>query len=87
MWVINLQSNTRDDQYGGSTVRRARIILEIIHQIRKAVPKTFCVGIKLNSADHNSTQFEDTMAQISLFVDAGVDFLEISGGSYEDPTV
>jgi 2,4-dienoyl-CoA reductase-like NADH-dependent reductase (Old Yellow Enzyme family) len=87
MWVINLQSNTRDDQYGGSPERRARIILDIIHQIRKAVPKTFCVGIKLNSADRDSTEFEDTIAQISLFVDAGVDFLEISGGSYEDPTV
>jgi hypothetical protein len=27
------------------------------------------------------------MAQIRLFSDAGIDFLEISGGSYEDPTV
>lgn len=51
------------------------------------MPKTFCVGIKLNSADSSSGQFEDTMTQIGLFVDAGVDFLEISGGSYEDPTV
>ncbi|KAJ6159538.1 hypothetical protein N7497_004075 [Penicillium chrysogenum] len=84
---LSEKSNTRDDQYGGSPERRARIILDIIHQIRKAVPKTFCVGIKLNSADRDSTEFEDTIAQISLFVDAGVDFLEISGGSYEDPTM
>lgn len=27
------------------------------------------------------------MTQIQLFSDAGVDFLEISGGTYEDPTV
>ncbi|KAJ5572625.1 hypothetical protein N7450_009609 [Penicillium hetheringtonii] len=74
-------------QYGGSAERRARIILDIINQIRKAVPKTFCVGIKLNSADHDSEGFEDTMTQISLVVDAGVDFLEVSGGSYEDPTM
>ncbi|KAJ5564284.1 Aldolase-type TIM barrel [Penicillium frequentans] len=84
---LSEQSNTRDDQYGGDATRRARIILDIIYQIRKAVPKTFCVGIKLNSADSSSAQFEDTMTQIGLFVDAGVDFLEISGGSYEDPTM
>jgi hypothetical protein len=27
------------------------------------------------------------MAQIGLFSEAGIDFLEISGGTYEDPTV
>lgn len=27
------------------------------------------------------------MTQIGLFADAGVDFLELSGGTYEDPTV
>lgn len=77
MWVINLQSNTRDDQYGSSPERRARIILDIIYQIRKAVSKSFCVGIKLNSADQDSTGFEDTMVQISLFVDAGVFLAEV----------
>ncbi|KAJ5776775.1 hypothetical protein N7520_000021, partial [Penicillium odoratum] len=74
-------------QYGGDAERRARIVLEIIHQIREAVPKTFCIGIKLNSADHSRSAFEDTMTQIGLFSEAGIDFLEISGGSYEDPTM
>ncbi|KAL2820280.1 hypothetical protein BJX63DRAFT_418412 [Aspergillus granulosus] len=87
LYKINSQSNTRQDDYGGSAERRARIVLEIIQQIRTAVPATFCVGIKLNSADHNASDFEDTMTQIQLFSDAGVDFLEISGGTYEDPTM
>lgn len=82
-----MQSNVREDDYGGSPERRARIVLEIIKQIRSAVPPSFCIGIKLNSADHNASDFEETMTQIQLFHDAGVDFLEISGGSYEDPTV
>jgi 2,4-dienoyl-CoA reductase-like NADH-dependent reductase (Old Yellow Enzyme family) len=51
------------------------------------VPKTFCIGIKLNSADHSRSDFEDTMTQIRLISEANVDFLEISGGTYEDPTV
>lgn len=81
------QSNIRQDEYGGSAERRARIVLEITQQIRNAVPANFCIGIKLNSADLNTSECEDTMSQIRLFADAGIDFLEISGGSYEDPTV
>ncbi|KAL4807986.1 hypothetical protein BDV18DRAFT_134085 [Aspergillus unguis] len=84
---LSPQSNRRQDDYGGSPERRARIVLDIIKQIRSAVPAGFCVGVKLNSADYNASDFEDTMTQIQLFHDAGVDFVEISGGSYEDPTM
>lgn len=49
------------------------------------MPSTFAIGIKLNSADHSSATFEETMAQIALLVEAGIDFMEISGGTYEDP--
>ncbi|KAJ0416738.1 hypothetical protein BJY00DRAFT_303946 [Aspergillus carlsbadensis] len=84
---LSPRSNIRQDDYGGSAQGRARIILQIIQQIRQAVPKGFCIGVKLNSADHNASDFEDTMTQIQLISDAGVDFLEISGGSYEDPTM
>ena len=63
-------------------------MVEIIHAIRAAVSKSFGVGIKLNSADHqNSQSLEDTLEQISGIVGAGIDFLEKSGGSYEDPLV
>lgn len=55
--------------------------------MRAAVPPTFCIGIKFNSADHTSASFEDTMTQIRLLVEAGIDFVEVSGGSYEDPKV
>lgn len=73
--------------YGGTLEKRAKFVLDIITEIRKAVPSKFCVGIKLNSADHSSSTFEETMAQIGLLVEAGIDFLEVSGGSYEDPSV
>lgn len=59
--------------------------MDILTETRKAVPPTFAIGIKLNSADHSSATFEETMTQIALLVAAGLDFLEISGGTYEDP--
>ncbi|KAJ5503017.1 Aldolase-type TIM barrel [Penicillium fimorum] len=82
---LNGKTNFRTDAYGGTPEKRARFILEILSQTRKVVPATFAIGIKLNSADHSSATFEETMAQIALLAEAGIDFMEISGGSYEDP--
>ncbi|KAJ5733451.1 hypothetical protein N7493_002237 [Penicillium malachiteum] len=84
---LNSKTNLRTDEYGGTPAKRARFVLEILTEIRKVVPATFCIGIKLNSADHSSATFEETMTQIGLLVDAGIDFMEISGGSYEDPVM
>ncbi|EAW06326.1 NADH:flavin oxidoreductase/NADH oxidase family protein [Aspergillus clavatus NRRL 1] len=82
---LNPKTNLRTDAYGGSPENRAKFVLDILAAIRKVVPPTFCIGIKFNSADHSSSAFEDTMTQIKLLVDAGIDFLEVSGGTYEDP--
>ncbi|RAL15083.1 NADH:flavin oxidoreductase/NADH oxidase family protein [Aspergillus homomorphus CBS 101889] len=82
---LNAKTNKRTDAYGGSAEKRAKFVLDIIRAIREVVPRGFAVGIKLNSADHSSSTFEETMTQIQLLVEAGVDFLEISGGSYENP--
>lgn len=63
-------------------------MVEIVDSIRKVVPKSFCVGVKLNSADLQSTEeLKESIEQIRYIEEAGVDFLEISGGSYEDPRV
>ena len=80
------KTNHRQDNYGGSAFNRARIVLDIINAIRAVVPSTFTVGIKLNSADvQHSSDMEDVMQQIGYLRDTGIDFLEISGGSYENP--
>ena len=83
----NTKTNLRTDSYGGSPLKRAKFALDIISSVRAAVPAGFCVGMKLNSADHNSDTFEDTMTQIGLLVEAGIDFFEVSGGSYINPEV
>lgn len=84
-----LSSKTnRTDIYGSSAGGRARIVVEIIDAIRRALPADFCVGIKVNSADHQSREaLSDFVVQLKMIVEAGVDFVEISGGSYEDPQV
>ncbi|KAJ5987850.1 FMN-linked oxidoreductase [Penicillium waksmanii] len=82
---INPKTNLRTDVYGGSAENRAKLLLDILKGCREAVPATFCIGVKLNSADHSAANLEDTITQIRLLVDAGIDFLEVSGGTYENP--
>ena len=85
---LSAESNRRTDEYGGSPVKQARIVVEVIRAIREATPEGFCVGIKLNSVDHQSAQaLADCMLQLEEIRRAGVDFLEISGGTYENPSV
>jgi 2,4-dienoyl-CoA reductase-like NADH-dependent reductase (Old Yellow Enzyme family) len=81
------QTNLRTDAYGGSAENRAKLLLEILKGCREVVPATFCIGVKLNSVDHSASDLEDTMTQIRLLVEAGIDFLEVSGGTYENPRV
>ncbi|CAN8097564.1 unnamed protein product [Discula destructiva] len=85
---LNPAVNRRVDDYGGSAVKRAKIIVDIVKAMRAATPKGFTIGIKFNSVDHQSeSQLKDCVDQLRVIVDAGVDFLEVSGGSYEDPTM
>ncbi|KAI0198270.1 NADH:flavin oxidoreductase/NADH oxidase [Astrocystis sublimbata] len=83
---LSAKGNKRTDAYGGSPSNRARLVVEVLQAVRKAVPASFCVGIKLNSVDHQSVEeLRDCIEQLRMIVEAGVDFVEVSGGSWEDP--
>lgn len=86
---LSPRSNKRTDEYGATAKGRARLLVEVIRAIREATPeKGFCVGLKLNSVDHQSAEdFAGFLEQVGMISEAGVDFLEISGGTYETPTV
>ncbi|KAL4974911.1 hypothetical protein BDW66DRAFT_167530 [Aspergillus desertorum] len=83
---LSPKTNQRTDRYGGSAEGRAQIVTEIVRGIREAVPATFCVGIRLNSVYHQSREtLAACVKQLKMIVAAGIDFVEISGGTYEDP--
>jgi len=86
---LSAHTNRRTDAYGGTPEKRARIVVEIVRAIRAATQHKpgFTVGIKLNSVDHQSPEeLKDCIEQLRLITE-GVDFVEISGGTYEDPQV
>lgn len=79
--------NQRKDQWGGSVENRARFVIEILRSMRAAVGAAFPIGIKMNSADFQRGGFseEESMIVAEILADAGLDLLEISGGTYEAP--
>ena len=78
-------TNLREDEWGGNLENRARLLLEVIRAIRARVNDDFIVGVKLNSADFQKGGFDvDDARQVVDWLNAeAVDFVEISGGSYE----
>lgn len=81
--------NQRSDEWGGSPENRRRFVLAVYAEIRKQVGPDFPVGIKLNSADFQKGGFteEESMQTIHALADAGIDLIEISGGTYEAPAM
>ena len=81
--------NRREDQWGGSPENRRRFVLAVLAEIRRQVGPDFPVAIKLNSADFQRGGFteDESLATMRALVDAGIDLIEISGGTYEDPAM
>ncbi len=84
---LSPRTNLRNDQYGGSLANRARALLECVSTVREAVGHDFPVAVKLNSADFQKGgfAFEDSLQVAQWLEVAGIDVLEISGGTYEQP--
>jgi 2,4-dienoyl-CoA reductase-like NADH-dependent reductase (Old Yellow Enzyme family) len=79
--------NRRTDAWGGSLENRARLLLEIVARVRRAVGADFPLSIKLNSSDFQVGGLTNAeSAQVVTWLNtAGVDLLELSGGSWEQP--
>ncbi|UPT62015.1 MAG: hypothetical protein M0D54_16765 [Hyphomonadaceae bacterium JAD_PAG50586_4] len=84
---LSPRSNQRTDQWGGALENRARLLLEVVKAARASVGAEFPVSVKLNSADfqRGGFAFEDSLQVAKWLEQAGVDLIEISGGTYEQP--
>ncbi|RZO98778.1 MAG: NADH:flavin oxidoreductase/NADH oxidase family protein [Gammaproteobacteria bacterium] len=79
--------NLREDEWGGTVENRSRIHVEIIKSIRQEVGEDFPISVKMNSADFQKGGFspKDSIQVAKIVESAGVDNIEISGGTYEQP--
>jgi 2,4-dienoyl-CoA reductase-like NADH-dependent reductase (Old Yellow Enzyme family) len=81
--------NRRNDEWGGDAERRRRFVLDVYREIRERTGPSFPIGIKLNSADFQKGGFteEESLDVVRALSEAGIDMIEISGGTYEAPVM
>ncbi len=79
--------NRREDAYGGSIENRARLLLEVVGKVRGAIGTHHALLVKMNSEDFMEGGFsvEDMLDTAALLEKAGVDAIELSGGSPFSP--
>jgi 2,4-dienoyl-CoA reductase-like NADH-dependent reductase (Old Yellow Enzyme family) len=84
---LSPRANRREDGWGGSLENRARLLLAVVARTRALVGRDFTLAVKLNSADFQRGGFssEDSLLVADWLARAGVDVLELSGGTYEQP--
>lgn len=82
-------TNKRDDQWGGALENRARLLLDVVRDVKGHCGEQFSVSVKLNSADFQRGGFDvdDAKEVVVMLAEIGVDFVELSGGSYEAPAM
>lgn len=78
--------NQRTDAYGGSLDNRMRLLLETIARMRDALPE-LCLVVRLSASEFAQGGYsrEDIVALARAVERAGVDAIDLSGGSNESP--
>ncbi|EOR08707.1 NADH:flavin oxidoreductase/NADH oxidase family protein [Acinetobacter genomosp. 15BJ] len=82
-------TNKRTDQWGGSIENRMRFLIDAYQAVRDATSENFIISVKLNSADfqRGGITEEDVITVFKAIDAAGIDIIEISGGTYEAPAM
>ena len=80
-------TNQREDEWGGSLENRSRALIRIVKETRERVGAEFPISVKLNSADFQKGgfEFDDSLRVAQWLAESGIDLIEISGGTYEQP--
>ena len=78
-------TNRREDEYGGSTENRTRIVREVCKRARNKVGDRFPMLIKINTTDFlpEGTDLDEAVRVGKILCDVGFDAVEASGGMWE----
>ena len=82
---LSARTNLRQDRWGGTLANRARLLLEVVRAVRARMGPQYPISVKLNSSDFVKGGFtlDESVQVVQWLNDAGVDLLEVSGGTYE----
>ncbi len=82
---LSPHSNRRTDEWGGSLPNRMRFLLEVLKNVRGAAGPDYPVLVKLTVGDfvRGGLTFAESLTVAQTLADAGVDALEVTGGTLE----
>ena len=75
-------SNQRTDEWGGSFENRARLLLDVVAEVRRRVPAGVPVLVRISATDwvEGGWTADDSVRLAGLLRDAGVDLVDVSSG-------
>lgn len=84
---LSPNSNRRTDEYGGSLENRMRFPLETIKAVRAAVGPDYPVGMRISADEfvYGGYTLDDMLVMAPLLVKAGLDWINVSSGTYASP--
>jgi len=81
-------SNQRTDEYGGTRANRRRLLRQVVMAVWEATSPDFVVGVKINTKDRSTEGIEREDECLELIRNLSdmrqLDFIELSGGSFEE---
>jgi 2,4-dienoyl-CoA reductase-like NADH-dependent reductase (Old Yellow Enzyme family) len=82
---LSPHTNRRQDEWGGSLEKRARVLIKIIRKVRGEFGRAFPLIVKLNSSDflEGGLTVADAVQIAPMLEAAGLDGIEVSGGTAE----
>jgi 2,4-dienoyl-CoA reductase-like NADH-dependent reductase (Old Yellow Enzyme family)/thioredoxin reductase len=85
MSFLSPYSNLRTDEYGGSLENRLRFIRETVRKVRAAVGDDFPIGYRMSGDEwvEGGLTLQDSVATAIALEEESVDYIHVSGGSYE----
>jgi 2,4-dienoyl-CoA reductase-like NADH-dependent reductase (Old Yellow Enzyme family) len=81
--------NHRKDEYGGNIQNRARALMTVLKNIRKAVGDDYPILVKMNCQDfvENGLGLEDAVQVGHMLAENGIDAVELSGGAHHQQKI
>ena len=76
---LGKKTNLRNDDWGGDIIGRSKFLIEILRSIKKSVPKSFIVGVRISpEIEELGICLGDSINLAKLLRDEGIDFLHLS---------
>ncbi len=84
---LSPRTNQRTDAWGGDIANRARLLLDVIAEVRRRVGSTFPIGVRMNVEDfvEGGLTILETRDIARLLARSNVAWVDLTGGVLEEP--